>query len=224
MIKAFIFDFDGLIIDTELSCYDTWQDIYKQFNTDIPLSEWIKCVGGDNSKFDPIIYLKSKTNLLFDEEKIQKEQLKKHQERSASMPILPGVISLIKYAKENELKLAVASSSSFRWVSYHLKHKKIFDYFDTIITADDVNKVKPAPDLFLKAKENLGISDFEGIVFEDSAHGIHAATEANLYTVAAPNQITKFSDFSNATLIVNTLDEISPENIIKNLSDNHKKR
>lgn len=220
MIKAFIFDFDGLIIDTETSCYQSWEGIYKRFDVDLPLEEWIKCVGSSNSQFNPIQYLKSKTNKKFMGNELEKEQLNNHYNNSLNAPILPGVMTYLNFAKKNHLKLAIASSSPYWWVSQHLQKKNILNMFDEIISSDDVNHVKPAPDLFLKAKEKLQISDYQGLVFEDSEHGIHAAFSAKLYCVAVPNPITRYSDFNKANIVINSLDRENPSALLKSL-ENH---
>ncbi|MAT44621.1 MAG: hypothetical protein CL609_19990 [Anaerolineaceae bacterium] len=219
MIKAFIFDFDGLMIDTEFSSYQTWLDIYKNYQVDLPMSEWIKCVGSSNDDFDPIRYLRTKTKIKIDEKQLRKEQLIAHKNISETMPVLPGVIEFIQFAKQNRIKLAVASSSSYNWVSTHLERKNILAQFDFIVTADDVEQVKPAPDLFIKVKERFGLKNYEGIVFEDSAHGVEAAKVANLYTVAVPNQITKNLKFEKADIILDNLSSISPNQLLEQFAD-----
>jgi HAD superfamily hydrolase (TIGR01509 family) len=218
MIKAFIFDFDGLIIDTEYPNYQTWVDIYHKFKADLPLNEWIKCVGSSNEAFDPIRYLRTKTNTILDETKIQKDQFETFLAITDTLPVLPGVETYFAYAKQNNLKLAVASSSSLQWVSRHLETRGLLPIFDLIITADDVERVKPAPDLFLKVKEQLGLQDYEGVIFEDSAHGIEAAVLANLYAIAVPNRITKHLNFDKANLVVKGLDTLEPPELLRQLN------
>ena len=219
MIKAFIFDFDGLIIDTEFSSYKTWLSIYNKYDVELPMSEWIKCVGGSNDRFDPIAYLKSKTNAILNEKQLREEQFKTHKYLSETMPLLPGVEEYFYFAKHNNIKLAVATSSSYKWVSLHLQKKKLLSLFDLIITADDVHQVKPAPDLFLKVKGAFGLKDFEGIVFEDSAHGIEAASLAKLYSVAVPNTITKYSNFEKANLKLDSLASITPKQLLQQFNN-----
>jgi HAD superfamily hydrolase (TIGR01509 family) len=219
MIKAFIFDFDGLMIDTEYSSYQTWLEIYQKYQIDLPMSEWIKCVGSSNDDFDPIRYLRTKTKVKLDENRLRKEQLIAHKNISETMPVLPGVKEFIQFAKQNHIMLAVASSSSYRWVSTHLVKKNLLSLFDLIVTADDVDRVKPAPDLFIKVKEGFGLEDYEGIVFEDSAHGIEAAKIANLYTVAVPNQITKNLNFDKADILLDSLNSITPNQLLNQLNN-----
>ncbi len=218
MITAFIFDFDGLIIDTEYSSYQTWFDIYQTYQIDLPMTEWIKCVGSSNDEFDPIRYLRTKTDAFLDETKIRKQQFERHHNISHSMPILPGVETYLNYAKQNNIKLAVASSSSYRWVSSHLETKGLLTAFDLIITADDVDRVKPAPDLFIKVKEEFGLKDYEGIIFENSAHGILAGFLSKLFCVAVPNTITQGLNFEKADLVIKGLDTISPPELLRQLN------
>jgi putative hydrolase of the HAD superfamily len=218
MIKAFIFDFDGLIIDTEYSSYQTWADIYQTYQIDLPMREWIKCVGSSNDEFDPIRYLRTQTNTFLDETQIRKEQFETHRSISHTMPIMPGVETYLNYAKQNYIKTAIASSSSYNWVASHLETKGLLSRFDLIITADDVERVKPAPDLFLKVKEELGLKDYEGVIFEDSAHGIEAAVLANLYAIAVPNRITKHLNFAKAHLVVKGLDALEPPELLRQLN------
>ncbi len=218
MIKAFIFDFDGLMIDTEISSYQTWADIYHTYQVNLPMTEWIKCVGSSNDEFDPIRYLKTKTDAYLDETQLRKQQFESHHNVSQSMPLLPGVETYLNYAKQNNIKTAVASSSSYSWVSSHLKTKEILTKFDLIITADDVEQVKPAPDLFIKVKEELDLKDFEGVIFEDSAHGIQAGFFSKLYCVAVPNTITQGLNFDKADLVLKGLDTISPTELLRLLS------
>ncbi len=212
MIKAFIFDFDGLMIDTEYSSYQTWLAIYQKYQIDLPMTEWIKCVGSSNDEFDPIRYLKTKTNRLLDESQLRKQQFENHHSISHTMPILPGVETYLHYAQQNNIQLAVASSSSY------LGTKGLLSEFNLIITADDVAQVKPAPDLFLKVKEELGMSDFEGVIFEDSAHGITAAVLSKLYCVAVPNRITQGANFDEANLVVKGLDTLEPPELLRQLN------
>jgi putative hydrolase of the HAD superfamily len=183
------------------------------------MSEWIKCVGSSNDDFDPIRYLRTKTKVKLDENRLRKEQLIAHKNISETMPVLPGVKEFIQFAKQNHIMLAVASSSSYRWVSTHLVKKNLLSLFDLIVTADDVDRVKPAPDLFIKVKEGFGLEDYEGIVFEDSAHGIEAAKIANLYTVAVPNQITKNLNFDKADILLDSLNSITPNQLLNQLNN-----
>jgi len=220
MIKTFIFDFDGLIIDTELICYQTWVDIYQLFQAFLPLEEWIVCVGTSDEAFDPIGYLKQITkNDNLDGKKISKMHDNEFRKRTRNLLIKPGVLDYLEWAKNNQFNIALASSADQDWVISHLENLRILQYFDLIKTNNDVEKVKPDPELFLSIKSSLQLNDFDAVIFEDSKHGIDASLASNLYTVAVPNELTKNLDLSAAHLIINGLDSITPPKLLKSLEN-----
>ena len=215
MIKAFIFDFDGLIIDTEIACYQAWVEQFQIFNVELPLSEWELTIGSSNEAFNPVEYLHFHSKKNFDKQKLILDHMKSYREKTRTLPLLPGVKNYLNWALENNFKIGLASSSPKNWVLPHLLDLEIIDFFNIIKTSDDVNYVKPCPDLFLLVKQGLNLEDFEAVVFEDSRNGIIAANLANLFTVAVPNQLTKKIDLSEANLLVNSLNAIEPQNLVK---------
>ena len=96
----------------------------------------------------------------------------------------------------------------------HLSRLDLVRYFDFILTSEDVEKVKPQPDLFLLALSKLKISPGEAVVFEDSPNGITAARTAGIYVIAVPNDITRWMDTSHANLEVPSFTEIDLEHLI----------
>ncbi|PKO18306.1 MAG: hypothetical protein CVU39_02385 [Chloroflexi bacterium HGW-Chloroflexi-10] len=215
MIKAFIFDFDGLMVDTEIACYQAWLDIYGQFNADLPFLEYSKCIGTSELAFDPFNYLIDKTGKNLD--RINTYQLHQRAYRAVTkkLPLMPGIQNYLDWAKSNQIKLAVASSSNRNWVLSHLSDLGVLPYFNAIMTSDDVHNVKPDPELFLKAAQAIGISSYEALIFEDSQNGIKAATLAHQFAIAIPNQLTKQMDLSGADLILTGLNNIQPEQLVK---------
>ena len=222
MIKAFIFDFDGLIIDSEMACYQTWLEIYQRYQVDLPLSKWELVIGSSNHAFDPIAFLAETGKVEIDGEAILAEHANKYREKTKKLPVLPGVLHYLKWAKNNHIKTALASSSTHTWVISHLKDLGIDHLFDLIRTSEDVENVKPSPDLFLSVKSNLQLNDFEAVVFEDSLNGILAANASNFHTIAVPNDLTKKMDLSAANFILNTLNATEPQNLVKILETNLK--
>jgi len=206
--KALIFDFDGIIIDTETPEYISWTEIYTKHGATLPLEVWEKAVGSSREAFNPLAYLAEQISKDIDLDKIDMQQ----QERSISLameqPILPGVVDYLKDAKLLGMKLAIASSSHRDWVHGNLKRVGLFEYFDVICTCDQVEKVKPDPDLFNFALEQLGLIPDEAIVFEDSPNGIKAAKKAGLFCVAIPNTVTKDLIDNHADLIINSLADL----------------
>lgn len=218
-IKALIFDLDGLIVDTETPDYQTWQDVYQDFGHELPLDKWVQIVGGTGaSDFDPHTYLEELTGQTLDREQIWIKRRKLYHDLLENTGYMPGVQNLLFAAHEAGLKLAVASSSPCTWVHGHLNRLGAIDLFDEIVTADNVEKTKPDPALFLLAAEMLGVETGEAIVFEDSLNGVLAANSAGIFVVAVPNAITKQLDFSGAELVLGSLADTTLEKLLDSVN------
>jgi putative hydrolase of the HAD superfamily len=124
---------------------------------------------------------------------------------------LPGVLEYLREAKQLGLKLAIASSSHHSWVDPHAKRIGVFDYFDHVVTADDVGlgRIKPNPDLFLTALSQLKVPKEAAIVFEDSPNGVKAANRAGIFVVAVPNSVTSTLSIHGANMILKSLSDLS---------------
>lgn len=204
MIQALIFDFDGLIIDTESPIVEAWQEVYQEYNVVFPLQLFLNVIG-TYSHFDPFTYLATSTTLPLDENAVRHDARQRIINHIAQQPLLPGVIPYIEEAKSLGLKLAVASSSPHRWVDSYLQERQIFSFFDTVKCLDDVQKAKPAPDLYLAALDALHLQGHQAIALEDSSHGVQAARQAGIFCVAVPNPTTVHLSFSHASLQLHSL-------------------
>jgi len=215
-MRGLIFDFDGLILDTEMPDYISWQAVYQSYGAELPLELWCTIVGGDaESDFEPHEYLESIIHSPVDREQIWVTRRKSYLEHLENLPILPGVKQLLDDAKRRGMKLAVASSSPENWVTGHLSRLGLIDYFDAVVTADDVDVTKPDPALFLLAAEKMGVKNEEVIVFEDSSNGVMGAKRAGMVVVAVPNELTRRMDLSEADLYLESLAEISLEALLE---------
>lgn len=211
-IKALIFDFDGLILDTETPDYQVWQSIYREHGFELPDDEWGKIVGGWGlSTFDAAAHLSLLSQGRLDSVSLRDRHRSESAALTLSQPILPGVVDTFHEAKRLGLKLAIASSSPHSWVDTHAKRLGIFDYFDTVICEDDVRsgRTKPNPDLFLLALNQLQVQKNEAIVFEDSPNGVKAAKSAGVFVVAIPNPVTSLLSIENANLTLTSLTDLS---------------
>jgi putative hydrolase of the HAD superfamily len=112
------------------------------------------------------------------------------------------------------IKLAISSSSNLAWVKGHLSRLNLLEYFDEICTCEDVNRVKPLPDLYLLALLKLGILPDEAIVFEDSPNGAIAANSAGIFCIVIPNPISRNLDISMADMIISNLEHFEMERFI----------
>ena len=216
-IKALIFDFDGLILDTESPDVHAWESIYAEYGFPFPLDAWAQIIGGTGAaSFNAATHLQSLLSDPLDLEELQKRQTHLSHSLVAEQSLMPGVQDYLHGAKRLGLKLAIASSSSHAWVDRHARRLGIFDDFDRVICADDVGigRTKPHPDLFLKALDELGVRKDEAIVFEDSPNGVRAAHAAGVFVVAVPNSVTSLLTIENANLTLTSLADLSLSDLL----------
>lgn len=216
-IKALLFDFDGLILDTESPDYDVWGAIYREHGQELLPEQWGQIVGGlGAAQFDAARHLVELVGSGLNAEELEARHKTESDALVLSQPILPGVVDCLDSARDLGLRLAVASSSPHSWVDAHLARLELADRFEAVICADDVptGRTKPNPDLFLLAMERLGVQANEAIVFEDSPNGIKAARAAGIFTVSVPNPFTALLKADGANLTLNSLAELPLTEII----------
>ncbi len=208
MIRGLIFDFDGLILDTEGPIFQSWQEIFTEHGCELTVVDWADYFGRSPDSFDPCDKLEACLGHPVDRETLHTRQQAREWALIAGESPLPGVVDYIQEAKRIGLRLAVASSSPRSWVQEHLTRLGLLDEFDCIRCGDEVQEAKPAPDLFLAALSCLGLHPEEAIVFEDAPHGITAAKKAGIFCVGVPNHLSRELSFDHADLKVNSLAEI----------------
>lgn len=218
VIRAIVFDFDGLILDTEEPIYRSWLEVYQAFGQDLPFERWVQTVGSSNTAFDPRRYLEERLGRQLPQDVLERRMNRRTEMVLANQP-LPGVIQRIDEAGDLGLKLGVASSSSREWVSGHLARLGILDRFDCLRSRDDVVNVKPEPDLYLAVLDCLGVTAGEAIAVEDSPNGVVAAKRAGMACVAVPNKITAQLDLSRADLVLNSLADLTVTQLIERVGD-----
>lgn len=193
MLKALIFDFDGLILDTETPEVFVWESIYREHGFELPVHEWEKTIGGYGiSTFDAANHLSLLSQGRLDAVSMRSRYRQEADQLIHASPIMPGVSEMIHQAREVGMKIAIGSSSPHSWVDTHAKRLGIFNLFNHIICQDDVppGRTKPNPDIYLKVLERLRVQASEAIVFEDSLNGVEAARRAGIFVVAVPNPLT----------------------------------
>jgi HAD superfamily hydrolase (TIGR01509 family) len=212
--RGLVFDFDGLILDTERPEYQSWLEIYGEHACELPLSVWAACIGTAMDVFNPYDHLESLLGKPIDREAVRAKHKARCAELLEGQLVLPGVQQYILDAKLMGVKLGVASSSSRWWVAGHLERLGLIEHFDCIRTRDDVPHSKPEPDLFLAAVECLGLHPEEAIAIEDSPNGVTAAKRAGLFCVAVPNLITRELPLEHADLVLTSLAELPLEQLL----------
>jgi HAD superfamily hydrolase (TIGR01509 family) len=216
-IKALLFDFDGLILDTETPEYEVWQAIYREHGFELPEEEWGQIIGGYGiSSFDAAEHLALLSQGRLDSVSLRDRHRSESHAITLAQAILPGVMDYLHEAKQLGLKLAIASSSPHSWVDTHARRLGVFDYFDRVICADDVGpgRTKPNPDLFLLALDRLQVRANEAIVFEDSPNGVQAARSAGIFVVAVPNTVTSRLSIEKASLTLRSLTDLSLHDLL----------
>lgn len=220
MLKALIFDFDGLILDTETPEVLVWQSIYREHGFELPVHEWEKTVGGYGiSTFDAAEHLSHLSQGRLDAVSMRTRYREESGLLIEASSILPGVMEIIHEARESGVRVAIGSSSPHSWVDTHLKRLGIFHFFNPVICQDDVapGKTKPNPDIYLKALDMLKVQNTEAVVFEDSPNGVLAARRAGIFVVAVPNGLTSLMNVSG-DLTVPSLAEVSLQKLAGHVS------
>jgi putative hydrolase of the HAD superfamily len=207
-IKGIIFDFDGLLVDTETPQMRAWQKIYAANGATLHLQEWVRCLGTSADAFDPIADLRSKTAHPLDAQALIQHQRELVNRDLLHEPLRPGIRELLLEARSENLSLAIASSSNRTWVHDGLQRSAILDYFPVVCTSEDVRMVKPHPELYQLALRRMGLPGDEVVVLEDSPNGIRAAKAAGLFCAAYPNEISQHLDLTQADVILPVLDWI----------------
>lgn len=217
MIQALIFDFDGIILDTETPEFRIWQTMYREHGFELSHEKWGTIVGGaGHSDFDAAEHLSHLAGGRLDPASLRDRNRLESGEIIFSQGPMPGVMDYIHEAKRLGLKLAIASSSDRAWVHDHARRIGVLGHFDPVITAEDVGpgRTKPNPDLFLLALDRLKVPKEAAIVFEDSPNGVKAAKRAGLFVVAVPNDVTSALSLEGADLVMSTLSEMPLSHLI----------
>ena len=187
MIKAIIFDLDGLLIDSEPIAYGILQDMVKPYGGFITLEDYTANYLGRTVRTG-MHTIATDYNIPVDEEELFKLYLKLEEERvTQGIPLKKGGKELLSYLKENGYKMIVASSSMRKRAENILEYHGIDHYFDDMVFGYEVENSKPHPDIFLKACEKLGVGTNEAIVLEDSESGIQASFSANIPVICIPD-------------------------------------
>lgn len=213
MIRAVVFDFDGLILETEEPWFELWQDVFRAHGQVLAFETYAALIGTSVAAFDPYRHLEERTGRPIERESLRREMRRRYDDLIRTRPVQPGVDDYLSAARRLGLGLAVASSSDRAWVHGHLGRLGLLDRFDAICCAEDVERVKPDPALYLLAAERLSVEPREAIAIEDSPNGITAARRAGLYCVAVPNALTTrlaidVADLRLASLVDMPLDDV----------------
>jgi len=211
--RALIFDFDGLILDTETTEWRAWKTVFDEHDAPLTLEEWLPTIG-TASAFDPKRELAARSPRPVDVRAAHERVRELRDGFISAERALPGVEAMLDSADELGLACGVASSSTRVWVSKHLAMLGLAHRFQALACREDVATTKPAPDLYVRALGSLGVGATEALAFEDSLNGVRAAKAAGMRCVAVPNDMTASMDLSEADLILPSLASMSLEGLL----------
>ena len=211
MIRALVFDFDGLILDTESALIAAYADVHAAHGVPFDRERFLRSVGHADYAFDPWHAFEKRA----DRADLENQRRARNRNRDEELPILPGVVALLDGARDRHLRVGLASNSPHAHCERHLARIGLLDRFEFLACREDVSLPKPAPDLYQLVLRQFSLRGHEAIAFEDSHTGSLAARRANLWTVAAPNPSTAHHDFKHTNLRVASLAEVNLESLVR---------
>ena len=217
-VRALLFDFDGLIVDTESPSLAAWRRLYEQYGQELTLERWSAAIGTLDG-FDPIAHLEELVGSPLERDVLVARQREHELTLVEAEQLRPGIADYLADAERQGLKKAIVSSSSRRWIDGHLTRLEHAFGWDAIVTADhDPSRAKPSPKLYLEALALLGVGAEEAIALEDSPNGVRAAKAAGLYCVGVPNPVTAELGLDDADLVVESLARLPLADLLRRRS------
>lgn len=209
MIQAVIFDLDGLLIDSEMVFYRIYRGMLAEVGHDFTLADYL--AGFSGRPIRPIM-----ADFIADfglpgsvEEATARVEAEESEARRRGIPLKPGALPLLDHLRHSGRRIALGTSSTRERARMILDSHGILDRFDALVTAGDITRGKPAPDVFLAAAEKLGAEPGDCLVLEDSEMGIEAARAAGIPVVCVPD--LKQPDEAHRAMtaaVLDSLDEV----------------
>lgn len=205
--EGIIFDCDGCLLDSEVVFLKTVVKYLKKYEIDTSLEELIFVIGKPMTVIAQEIIEKFSLNISIDQLIKEERELFSAQMNSSQLKPMPGLIDLLDRCKKEKIQLAIASSSPYEYVDNIVTQFGIKEYFQYIISGEQVLKGKPNPDIYYLAQSKLGIPKERLVVIEDSYNGIQAGKSAGIYTIAYKGSMIE-QDTSNADCAVYSYEQI----------------
>jgi HAD superfamily hydrolase (TIGR01509 family) len=218
-IRGLLFDFDGLILDTESASYAGWQWIYGRHGHELDLELWSGAVG-TVAGFDPMAHLEELLGRKLDWKTLNEQRAAHELSLLEAEELRPGIVDYLADSERLGLARAIVSSASRDWIDLHLARFERTLGWGAIVTADhDPGRAKPRPTLYLEALDLLGLEAAEAVAFEDSPNGVRAAKGAGVFTVAVPNAITRNYGLEGADLVLGSLADVPLEALLEQANE-----
>jgi beta-phosphoglucomutase-like phosphatase (HAD superfamily) len=210
-IRAFLFDFDGLILDTETASRAGWEWLYRRHGHELPPERWAQIVG-TTGVWDPMAHLEELVGEPIERDALNELRYAHEVSLIEAEELRPGIAEYLAAAERHGLKRAIVSSASRRWIDGHLARLERAVGWHAILTADhDHERAKPRPTMYLEALEVLEVAAGEAV-------GVHAAKAAGIFVVAVPNAVTRDYGLDEADLVVGSLADLPPDDLLARFS------
>lgn len=190
-LAAVLFDFDGLLVDTETPGFESWRTVYRRFGVELSRERWVEAIG-THDHFDPAAELAEQVDGEVDRRSVVAARRALHTALVEEQQLRPGAGRWVEAAAGAGFTLGIASSSSTGWVRGHLERLDLSERFPVVVGRDEVGDVsKPSPDVYREALSRLAVTAGRAVAIEDSRPGLQAARAAGLATIAVPNDLTR---------------------------------
>jgi HAD superfamily hydrolase (TIGR01509 family) len=217
VIAALLFDFDGVIADTEVATYESWRDTYAAYGADLALTDWLPAAGSGSSTsgaFAAVAHLEMLIGATVDREAVIARTAQRRAELYAHAPLLPGVQERLAEAQKRGLRTAIVTRNYEDRVKAHCELVGLDHAWDALICAND-EPTRDKADMYRHALAVLSVTGDEALAFEDSLSGVRAAKSAGIVCAAVPNEVTRGAPFDEADIILSSLAEHSLDGIFR---------
>ena len=213
--KALLFDFDGIVVDTEGPALRAWQEVYDAHGQVLTLDDWASGIGTVGG-FEPLGHLEGLLGRpLEDRAGIDERCRARNGQLVEAEGLRPGLDDLLARAAELGLQIAIVSSDHSSWIEWNLERVGRSEGWACVNCANgDAARAKPSPRLYEEALDTLGLAPSEAVVFEDSPNGIRAAKAAGIFCVAVANPVTASLDLSAADVRVDSFEELALDDVL----------
>lgn len=202
LYNAVVFDMDGVIFDSERAVMQCWKEVASRHNIPDIEKAILACTGTTMVRTREIMLNLYGADFPYDEYARESSAIFHSRYDGGRLPMKPGVKELLTFLKERGKKIALASSTRQQVVTDELRDACIIEYFDRIICGDMVSRSKPAPDIFLKACEELNVSPSDSYAIEDSYNGIRAAHAGGLHPIMVPDLLPADEEMQSLAEII----------------------
>lgn len=217
MVAALLFDFDGVIVDTEVATFQSWCDTYADYGVDLALDDWLPAVGSGSSvsgAFDAVAHLEGLLRRPVDREAVIAARTRRKAELYARAPLLPGVRERLSEAREHGIKTAVVTRNREDRVIAHCEIVGLDHQWQALVCANE-EPTRDKAELYCHALGVLGVRANQALAFEDSPSGVRSAKRAKVVCAAVPNEITRGARFDEADFVLSSLADHSLDEIVR---------